>query len=256
MRYLGGKHRQAAAVANTIVHLRDGRTRYIEPFMGGGSVFARVAPMFPVAVGGDASPSLVALWQDSVHGAWEPPTRMDRETWLEQKEGVDSALRAWAGYAASYNGKWFAGYGPKASGRDYLAESARGLRRKVSALTSHPNVSFIAGDYARHAVDSNTVVYCDPPYASTESYRAVDDFDHERFWQVMSKWSATGALVLVHEYVAPAGWSAVLEKDRVETMHHGGPSSGARREKLFALASGDGGRLRSQAETLEPQRLF
>lgn len=236
MRYLGGKHRQAKAIEQVVRELKGSRTRYVEPFIGGGSVFSRVAPLFDTAIGADASPSLVELWRASVIDRWEPPVTMDKATWLSQQKATDSALRAWAGYAASYNGKWFAGYGPTAAGRDYLAESARGLARKVSPLHAHPGISFVCADFATHHVDSNTVVYCDPPYEGTETYKAAEPFDHARFWSTMNAWHFAGALVLVHEYAAPEGWHVVHETNRVETMHHGGPSSGVRKERLFTRA--------------------
>lgn len=234
MRYLGGKHRQSKTIRAIISELRDGRTRYLEPFMGGGSVFSTVAPDFDHATGADASESLAALWQAVLIDQWRPPATMSRETWEAERVSTShTALRAWAGYAASYNGKWFAGYGPTAAGRDYLAESVRGIARKAARVVGHPDLNIVHADYAAHRVDAATVVYCDPPYAGTESYGAVDSFDHSAFWETAQRWSETGALVLVHEYKAPNGWAAVHSADRVETMHHGGPSSGARAEVLF-----------------------
>jgi DNA adenine methylase len=234
MRYLGGKHRQSKTIRTIIAELRGNRSRYLEPFMGGGSVFSAVAPDFEHATGADASESLAALWQAVLIDGWEPPAVMTRETWESERDSTEqTALRAWAGYAASYNGKWFAGYGPSAAGRDYLAESARGIARKAARVVGHPDLSIMHADYAVHTVDASTVIYCDPPYEGTESYGAVDSFDHTAFWQTAQQWSETGALVLVHEYGAPDGWAAVHSRERVETMHHGGPSSGARAEVLF-----------------------
>jgi DNA adenine methylase len=234
MRYLGGKHRQAKEIREVVAQVRYGRTHYLEPFIGGGSVFSATAPDFKRATASDASGSLVALWKAAVQGGWEPPVSMSRETWEAERDSTqDTALRAWAGYAASYNGKWFAGYGPAAAGRDYLAESARGFARKVAKLTGHPDLVFMHGDYAMHNPGRDTVVYCDPPYADTTGYKAADTFDHARFWATMNRWADHGAMILVHEYTAPSGWTAVHSRNRVETMHHGGPSSGKRVECIF-----------------------
>lgn len=231
MRYLGGKHRQASEIAQIIDKHRDGRSKYLEPFVGGGSVFSKVSARFDEATAGDAVPDLIHLW-NQVSDGWEPPTTLSKLEWQSLRESqIPSAMRAWAGYAASYNGKWFAGYGPTASGRDYLAESHRGIMRKASSM--HPNARFVAGDYSTHIVTSDTVVYCDPPYAGTETYGAADGFDHERFWNCVAGWSLMGALVLVHEYTAPADWTPVYARARVETMNHGGKSSGARTETIF-----------------------
>lgn len=234
MRYLGGKHRQSKTIRTIVSELRGNRSRYLEPFMGGGSVFSAVAPDFEHATGADASESLAALWQAVLIDGWQPPAVMTRETWEAERDSTaQTALRAWAGYAASYNGKWFAGYGPTATGRDYLAESARGIARKAARVAGHPDLNIVHADFATHNVNADTVVYCDPPYADTESYGAVAEFDHGWFWETAQRWSEMGALVLVHEYTAPKWWVPVHSKDRVETMHHGGPSSGARKEVLF-----------------------
>ncbi|WP_305781470.1 DNA adenine methylase [Nocardia nova] len=239
MRYLGGKHRQSKDIERVILEYKGSRSRYVEPFIGGGSVLSRVAPHFRTVVAADASESLVALWREVTINGWIPPEIISKEEWRSQKASTENtAMKAWAGYAASYNGKWFAGYGPRASGRDYLAESARGLIRKADPLRFHSGLSFIACDYSEHLIDANTVVYCDPPYAGTEQYGATGEFDHTRFWSVMDEWVEKGALVLVHEYTAPDGWVSVLDTDRTETMHHGGPSSGVRKERLFMKNSG------------------
>lgn len=205
--------------------------------MGGGSVLERVAPLFDTCMASDAVPELICLWR-AVADGWDPPATLTRETWERLRSDPEpSALKGWAAYAASYNGKYFAGYGPTApgAGRDYLAESRRAIRRKAAAME---RVLFVCCDYAdHHSVAADTVVYADPPYANTEAYAGAGVFDTTRFWQTMEDWSASGALVLVHEYEAPDGWSVVYERERVETMHHGGPSSGKRMERIFALES-------------------
>ena len=234
MRYMGGKHRQAKDIRSIIAELRGDRTRYVEPFMGGGSVLAAVAPDFDHAVGADASASLVALWRAVLFEGWNPPVKVSRDEYNELRDSTeDTPMRGWAGYAASFNGKWFAGYNGDVASRDYVAECARGIERKAAILRKHADLTITHGDYTSHTVNADTVVYCDPPYADTTGYQVVDGFDHGWFWEIMQRWTETGALVLVHEYTAPNWWVPVLTKDRVETMNHSGPSSGARSESLF-----------------------
>lgn len=233
MRYLGGKARQAAWIRGEILARRGDRQIYHEPFVGGGSVAATVAPHFTRVICSDVVPDLIELWK-AVTSGWEPPAALSRDEYEALRTAPPSALRAWAGYAASYNGKWFAGYGPTASGRDYLAESKRAIAKKAAALRE---ASFACTDYAYWKPGPLCVVYCDPPYADTEGYGAAGEFDHPSFWRRMDEWHDAGALVLVSEYTAPSHWHAVSSVERVETMHHGGPSSGARRETLFARST-------------------
>lgn len=232
MRYLGGKARQAKWIRDEILKLRGSRQIYIEPFTGGGSVLASVAPHFPYVIGSDIVPDLIELYR-AVQSGWIPPTELTKEQYEFLRGSDPSALRAWAAFAASYNGKFFAGYGPAASGRNYLEESKNAMLKKSAGFK---HVFFDCCSYDMHSPDSSCVVYCDPPYADTEMYQGAPQFDHARFWATMDAWTSTGALVLVSEYVAPSHWRALSSVKRVETMNHSGPSSGARQETLFIHA--------------------
>jgi DNA adenine methylase len=230
MRYLGGKSRQAKWILGEILKLKGSRRIYLEPFIGGGSVISTMAPHFEYVIGSDIVPELICLWREVSQG-WIPPDSMTEEQYLTLKQDpTPSALKGWAAFAASYNGKYFAGYGPQASGRNYLAESQRAILKKARNLR---HVLFDCCAYDSHSPDSDFVVYCDPPYLGTEAYQGAPPFDHARFWNTMDRWYDQGALVLVSEYTAPSHWRELSNVKRVETMHHGGPSSGARREILF-----------------------
>lgn len=232
MQYMGGKARQAKDIRETIARLRGNRTRYVEPFMGGGSVLAAVAPDFDHVVGADASESLIELWKAVVSDEWHPPVHMTKEVYDAMKRYETACpLKGWAGYGASYQGKYFGGFNGNATHRDYMAENARGLERKAAILREHPDLTLTHANYTEHTVNANTVVYCDPPYAGTTAYKAANAFDHEWFWEIMRRWTEAGALVLVHEYTAPKWWVPVHTKDRVEVMSR--KSTGARAESIF-----------------------
>lgn len=232
MQYMGGKARQAKYIREVVAKMRGDRDHYLEPFMGGGSVLAAVAPDFARAVGADASGPLVELWQAVIADQWHPPVHMSREVYNAMKEHpADCPLKGWAAYSASYQGKYFAGFNGEATHRDYMAENARGLERKAAALRGHPDLVILHADYRMHAVTDQTVVYCDPPYADTTSYGAIGAFDSMEFWTTAQKWGESGALVLVHEYSAPDGWVPVLTTYRTEVMDR--KSSGKRAEILY-----------------------
>lgn len=233
MRYVGGKSRQAKLVREVVAERAGGRPNYLEPFVGGGSVFAVVAPLFTVAVGADVCPEVPCFWE-AVRDGWVPPDTMSRETW-EALRGSDDVtpLRAWAAFAGSYKGLYFSSYGAVSPGRNYLAESQRATARKAAGLTGE-GVVFAHAPYDVWSVDESWVVYCDPPYAGTTSYPGAGGaFDHGAFWDVCADWSAAGALVLVHEYTAPDGWEPVLTTTRTATLSSQGGTQ-SRREILFA----------------------
>lgn len=232
MRYVGGKARQAASVVEAVLARRGDRQRYVEPFIGGCSVFAALAPHFTTVVGGDVVPDLIMFWT-AVRDGWLPPATLSAQEYERLLSERPSSLRAWAGFAASYNGRWWGGYGPRAPGRDYLAESLRTTVKKAAGLRG---ASFVCCDYRDHVVDNDTVVYADPPYAAVSrknhrGRRAPDDtgthdiygsgaFDTNLFWHVMQTWVDRGALVFVHEFTAPPAWRAVSTRARVASMNH------------------------------------
>ncbi len=230
MRYLGGKARQAKKTVQKIRGICPTADTWIEPFCGGGSVLAEAAREFSVLIASDIVPDLIFLWSDMSSG-WTPPAQISKNEYDALKHAAPSALRAWAGYAASYNGKWFSGYGPSASGRDYLSESLRGAVKKVTLFKS---ARFFCRPYWDVVVKPGDVVYCDPPYAGTEAYSAAGSFDHEKFWLTCNQWAAAGASVFVHEYTAPPGWESVLDIERTETMNWSSGTSGRRVERLYA----------------------
>lgn len=230
MRYLGGKIKQAKWLANTILPLVKGRSIYVEPFVGGGAILEVMAPHFKDVLASDIVLDLILLYQ-ALQNGWLPPITLSKDEYIALKNSnTPSALRAWAGFAASYNGKWFAGYGPKAVGRDYLAESHRAILRKAK---NFQHVVFEHCSYETHTPDNTCVVYCDPPYANTEGYQAAGIFDHKKFWLTMETWREIGALVLVTEYTAPIGWQVLSSINRKETLNHSSQSSGIRQENLY-----------------------
>lgn len=211
MRYVGGKARQAKGIATAVVAAGEGR-RYVEPFVGGASVLAAVAPHFGRVTASDIVPDLVLFWA-AVRDGWVPPAEVSADEYEHLRTAAASPLRAWAGFAASYNGKWWGGYGPKAAGRDYLAESLRSTLKKAKALDG---VDFVCSYYGDADVTAECVVYADPPYADTLGYAAAGAFDTATFWQTMAAWHGLGAAVFVSEYTAPPGWVAVDSFKRVE----------------------------------------
>ncbi len=233
MRYLGGKTRQARLIVQTMLAINQGsRTHYLEPMIGGCSVLAEAVPFFDYITAGDVVPELVMFWSEIAKG-WIPPNKISLEEYNRLKASNDSEdfpMKAWAGFAGSYNGKWFAGYGTTARYLDYLNEDVRATLEKARNLRIKP-IDFVSGHYAGHTPGKNTVVYCDPPYFNTEGYSAAGTFDHKRFWKRMDEWHDDGALVFVSEYVAPSHWSPVLRCSRTETVNH--KSSGERIDTLF-----------------------
>ena len=230
MRYVGGKARTAKRIAAKVTS--HDRPILFEPFMGGASVSVECIPHFDCVILSDAHPDVIALWQ-AVASGWKPPAWVTKAEYEVLKKAEPSPERGFAGFAASYNGKYFGGYGPeaKSAGRNYLEESRRSILKKAPILADD-KVFICLAPYDTWHPNELSVVYADPPYKGTTGYGGTDAFDTERFWTIMDEWVESGALVYVSEYEAPNHWMMVSEFQRNATLHHsGGP--GPRSEGLF-----------------------
>lgn len=216
MMYQGGKGRLAKDISDMIAWTAGGRSTYIEPFLGSAAVFAAAAPYFERSFGSDLQEDLILLWQAALEG-WRAPEYLSLEQYETLKnDPVPSPMRAFAAYPCSFAGKRFGGYAVDPdSQRNYARAGSRSIEQRVKKLRKL-DITLKVADYRvwDDMVNSDTVVYCDPPYADTVEYRGADGFDHAEFWDVMTRWSDRGALILVSEYTAPPGWTCKWEIER------------------------------------------
>jgi DNA adenine methylase len=237
MRYFGGKARIAAYIApilmDEINHI--GATRYIEPFIGGASVFCRVKTDVP-RIGLDACSPLIALWKYVQSGGELPDTVTEAEYQAAKAGLCEPWAQAFIGFGCSFAGKWFGGYA-KSGSRNYAANAKNSLAKRGKLLRTDD--TFLAEHYndPRHDLWNNAVIYCDPPYAGTTGYSAVGTWSPQIFWRWVAK-QAKCNTVLVSEYTAPSGVPLVWEKC-VVTDIRGGAGKIPRRERLYRLGPED-----------------
>jgi DNA adenine methylase len=219
MRYVGGKQRIAGWVKDHCERLRTSQQTYLEPFVGAGSVFALNAPLYKRVIAGDAHPDLIAMWRAIARG-WTPPEHVSRRLYEGlRRSKVHSPLRGFAGFGASFGGKWFGGYvdcvWDKHHSR-YTASYAAAARRSLLCVArTFKRAMILNVDYRQHAVTSDMLVYCDIPYKGTIGYRGTPPFDVATFWQVARRWAERdGALVVVSEMTAPKDWVQVASRTR------------------------------------------
>lgn len=235
MQYHGGKARIARRIARKILALRGNSEHYLEPFMGGASVLTQVAPHFTHVRAGDAMPDLVMFWS-AVQSGWLPPESISRKEYDALRNAEPSALRAFAGFGCSFGGKWFGGYArhdPRPGRRSWALISARDAMGKMNTCA---HVSIFHRDYRDWGILPGTAIYCDPPYANTTPYGAVDGFDHAEFWQTMDSWSDQGARVFVSEHIAPDHWLPIWEHESTASLK-ATANNGKRIERLFISES-------------------
>lgn len=232
VQYIGGKTKsggaQIAAAINATIKRHQLQT-YVEPFCGGLSVTSRVRASKRLA--SDACEALVSLYR-AIQGGWSPPRELSREEWLLLRETQDPAdpLTAFAGFGCSFGGAWFGSYVKRYKFTDRwvpAAEAAaQSLERKLGACS---DVAFGFHDYC--VAPKGELVYCDPPYAGTMGYGAVDPWDPVAFWAWATEQGRCHRMIAVSEISAPAGWASLLTFD---LQHRIGTAGGKRRvEHLF-----------------------
>jgi DNA adenine methylase len=221
MKYLGGKHGIGKLLAE---FMSDGCppdkvNGYIEPFCGSLGVFKNMTNKgYKKYIASDFQPDLIEMWKNIQNNSLKIPNEISEETYNKlKKEDSPNALKAVAGFGLSFGGKFFAGYAQKwagNSGRNFLQEFKNSIEKIKPAITNK-NVHFYNKSYTQ-LHPSNMLIYCDPPYKSTEGY-STGDFDHKVFWETMRKWSKNN-YVFISEESAPSDFIVVWKRKKRRTL--------------------------------------
>ena len=136
------------------------------------------------------------------------------------------------GFLASYNGRFFDGGYAKPSWektryRDYYQESKNNILKQIDNLK---DVEFQVNDYKSFTNIVGAVIYCDPPYENTKSYKNSTNFNHEEFWDFMRELSKDN-IVFISELKAPDDFKPIWEKEVSRSIKVSGKSKA--QEKLF-----------------------
>lgn len=206
MRYMGSKNRISKHIAPILkAHRKEGQA-YVEPFVGGANMIDK---MDGWRIGADSHEYLMAFWKAFVLG-WEPPQSFTEEQYNHVKlnRDEDKVLSGYIGFCLSFGGKWFGGWSRDKQNSDYADRAYRHMMKQRPKVVG---VQFVHTSYEGLYIPSNSLVYCDPPYANTTKYR--DDFDHKAFWDWVVTLAKSGHTVFVSEYTAPDFAEVVWQKD-------------------------------------------
>lgn len=230
MKYMGSKNRHAKELLPIILKNRKQGQYYVEPFCGRCNMIDKVdGPR----IANDNHFYLIKLLESIAIG-WIPPNFITENEykWAKQSNEISPHLRGFIGFCCSYSGKYFGGFArgndSKGNPRNYCAEQKRNLTKQAPNLKG---IEFFNMDYRNLPIPANSIIYCDPPYASTTKYSS-GDFDHEEFWQWVRDKSKEGHEVFVSEYNAPDDFEVLWEKKVNNTLAKDtGSKQGV--EKLF-----------------------
>lgn len=204
---MGSKARFAKHILPIILKDRQPGQSYIEPFAGGMNMIDKVDG---IRIANDQHEELMAMWQALIYENWDPPKSVSEDEYKAIKYNQNDYPKHLVAYVGfnSFGGKWFAGYRRDKQGkRDYWAEHYRNITKQVPNLEG---VILSCKSYTELEIPENSIVYCDPPYASTTKYR--DSFDHDKFWEWCRQQSKAGHQLFVSEYNAPEDFKCIWEK--------------------------------------------
>jgi len=221
MKYLGGKHGIGKLLAEFMSKIcpNDKVNGYIEPFCGSLGVFKNMTSKgYKKYIASDIQPDLIEMWKKIQDNKLKIPTELSEETYNKLKNAKSpNAIKAVAGFGLSFGGKFFAGYAQKwagNSGRNFLNEFKNSIE-KIKPHIQNKNIHFYNKSYNDYT-PSNMLIYCDPPYKSTEGY-STGVFDHDKFWDTMRKWSKNNC-VFISEESAPKDFKVVWKKQKRRTL--------------------------------------
>lgn len=142
-------------------------------------------------------------------------SKEEYDTVKQNKENFPDWYVGYVGFVCSFRGKFFNGWKcslfdtKDGDVRNYQRESLNNLLSQSFFLR---DVKFTCGSYKDLLIPENSVIYCDPPYQDTTSYKNESEFNHDEFWQWCRDMVNKGHDVLVSEYNAPDDFVAVWNK--------------------------------------------
>lgn len=227
---MGGKSRVSKEVSQAILNHTDNRERYYEPFIGGGAIAEKMGSHFKEAHYSDLHQDLILMWDAVVNDGWEPPSELTEEEYTALRLAGPSPLRAFAGFACSFGGKFYGGYA-RSKKTHYPSTGRRSVLRGRS-MAGQVKTTYTHGSYEALEVRPGDVVYCDPPYQETTGYK-TGAFDNPTFWKIAEGWTEAGATVFVSEYQAPEGWTPIWEKQQTISLNGGTDRDKKSIERLY-----------------------
>lgn len=218
--FQGGKKRLGKRIHDVIKLIEDDlaiklynnkNLPYFEPFIGMGGVMIHFAedtidnPRELYAC--DINQSLILMWKALIKG-WNPPLKCSKKYYEKLKnDPKPSPEKAFIGITASYGTIWFNGYRLDYNkDKNYLGEGYRGLMKAKPLMKK---VDFMNSSSYDTWNPKKYLIYCDPPYLNNALQSIFfQKFDHEKFWDIMRKWS-TNNIVIISESNAPKDFKKI-----------------------------------------------
>lgn len=187
---------------------------YLEPFIGMAGVMIHFAKEESKRklYGSDINKDLILLWKELQKGNWKPPKKCCEKEYLKLKNSKKhSADRGFIGIVASWGCMFFHAYRLKygRESKNYMKEGHDALMKTVPYIK---NIKFSCKSYEDYD-PKGLLIYCDPPYKNNKlNNQLFRNFDHEKFWEKMRKWSKNN-IVIISEWCAPKDFKKIWSAD-------------------------------------------
>lgn len=237
MKYMGSKARIAKHILPIILKDRQENQYYVEPFVGGANMIDKVAGL---RIGADFNHYVVLALQLIRDDAKSIPDVITEDMYRDmQKNKTLDGLTGFTSFAMSFGGKFFGGYRRDKAGSNGCLENMKTQTRRskqdaIRQSVRLQDVLFIHSSYDKLDIPDNSIIYCDPPYENTTSYK--DKFNHFKFWQWRRDMANEGHKVFISEYNAPDDFQCLWEMEVNSSLTKDTGSKKAT-EKLFTYIS-------------------
>ena len=226
MQYMGSKNRIAKYILPIMLKDRKQNQCWVEPFVGGANMIGKVDGL---RIGADFNKYVVQALisiKDNLEELPKNNLEFTEEQYKQLRENDNYKHKGYCSFAFSFGGKFMGGYGKNKKNDDYVA---RAYRMAVKQSINIQDVLFVHSSYDDLEIPNNSIIYCDPPYENTTSYK--DKFEHSKFWQWCREMSKKGHKVFISEYNAPDDFECIWQRE-VKTILNKN-SQDIRFEKLF-----------------------
>lgn len=209
---------------------RGDNDTFISLFCGTCSVESKLSPYFNKVICNDKHEYLIAMLR-GVQAGYELPESITEEQYkyIKTHQDEDAVLTGFAGFGCSFGGKWFGGYARNKLHTNYALQSKKSLLKDMESLQT---AEFTCLDYKDVVIPKGSVVYCDPPYDNTTTYKGFEKFDINEFWNYIREVSRDN-LVFISEQKAPDDFECIWEKPITRTLDRNKNNQFKATEKLF-----------------------
>lgn len=190
-------------------YITDETVGYIEPFVGGANIIDKIK--CKNKIGYDIHEYLIECLK-SLRDGWIPPHEVSKEDYMKAKElqcFMPKNLVGYIGFELSFGAKWFGGYVKRND-----KKSHGDIYSYKSCMKQAPNlkrIKFECRDYETIKNLKGYVIYCDPPYRDTLTYK-TKQFDYDNFYDWCRKMSKDNT-VLISEYNMPDDFECIWSKE-------------------------------------------